>query len=192
MNAIIQILKASLTMLILAAFVSCGEDKSYIIDGIVYGGVNFEGQQVKLCPLQGATAENTDSTTIHNGKFRFEGVVDRDELCIIHVPPMLRVFIMREPIFIREPGHIRITLGERNVIKGTPLNDSLQVWYDYRLELDSIQKSIHQQMKHVDALGQVKFLDEIEKLKSERENRIRETSLRNNNLFGDYIDKFER
>ena len=189
MKAVKQLLKIALVLIL---FVSCGEDKEYIIDGVVYGGVNFEGQQVKLAPMVGATYENTDSTIIHNGKFRFEGVVETDELCVIHVPPMLRVFLVREPILIKEPGHIRVILGEKNIVKGTALNDSLQAWNDYKSKIDSTLKVIHQQMKHVDAAGQLEYLDKADKLRLQLDAHIREVSLRNNNMFGDYIDKFAK
>ena len=140
-------MKSLLTLVLLCLLCGCStNEKHYIIDGAVYGGGKFEGETIYLVPFQNASSERIDSAVVHNGCFRFEGVADSSEIYILRMRPMMRLFI-QELLVVREPGHIRTILNKISSASGTPLNDSFQVWKNYKVSTDSILSSWSRYMK---------------------------------------------
>lgn len=185
----IRILVSLLGVVLMVA--SCTKDDSYVIEGTLYGGKNFEDQIIYLVPFAGATPDNIDSAVIHDGRFRFDGNATEDGVYIIRMRPMMRLFI-DELIVIKEPGRIHTTLSQHSSAKGTPQNDSLQSWREYKASVDSAMLDVRRQMKK--ATG-----DELEALKRKQDNlkaqfdsHNRASISVNNNAFGEFLDKYAR
>lgn len=182
-----------LILLTVVAMSSCSDDNKYIIDGALYGGTSFEGETIYLVPFVNATEENVDSATIHNGRFRFEGSIEGNEVCILRMRPMMKLFI-KELIFVKEPGHISTLLSKTSSAKGTPLNDSLQAWNQYKFGIDSISVSINKAMKRAtddeELLKQLQLKSDSLRLAFDKHNR--QVVENNDNAFGRYIEKFAK
>lgn len=99
--------------------------------GVIEGtlpDLSFDGEQLYLVPIQGATSENVDSVRIANGLFRFEKAVDEPRLFILRLRPVLRLRV-QELLVVVEPGaRATVALGAPSSGSGTALNDSLQQW----------------------------------------------------------------
>lgn len=179
-----------LSMLTLAA---CSDDNNYVIEGALYGGTSFEGETIYLVPFVNATEEDVDSATIHNGRFRFEGSIDGNEMCILRMRPMMKLFI-KELIFVKEPGHISTLLSKTSYAKGTPLNDSLQAWNQYKLGIDSVSIAINKAVKRAaddeELLKKLQLKSDSLRLAFDKHNR--QVVENNDNAFGRYIEKFAK
>ena len=81
--------KIFISLLALVSLVSCHEDKSYIIEGALYGGGKFEGETIYLVPFENP-GNRIDSAFVHEGRFRFEGTVETEEICRVRMRPMMR------------------------------------------------------------------------------------------------------
>ncbi len=171
-------------------FASCQEDKTYTIEGSIYGGRNFEDQTIYLVPFTGSTAGSVDSAVIHDSRFRFSGTAPKDEVYIVRMRPMMRLFI-DEVILVREPGHIHVKLSDVSTASGTPLNDSLQNWRDFKQDLDSQLEDIKKKLRRAtpdEALSLKAAQDSIKTLFDKR-NRA-SAAINNNNAFGDFLDNW--
>ena len=171
-------------------FASCQEDKTFTIEGSLYGGRNFEDQTIYLVPFTGGASGTVDSAAIHDSRFRFSGIATKDEICIVRMRPMMRLFI-DEVILIREPGHIHVKLNEVSTASGTPLNDSLQSWRDFKQDLDSQLEDIKKKLRRAtpdEAQSLQAAQDSIKSLFDKR-NRA-SAAINNNNAFGDFLDNW--
>lgn len=107
------------------AFIGCQENKVCRIHGTIVGE-QYEGKRIFLVPFTGpATAETVDSMEIKNGKFEF--APDSMQMYKILLDYHYR-FATQPLIVIAEPGDIQVTIDSVSSAKGTPQNDSLQVW----------------------------------------------------------------
>ncbi|MCQ2230137.1 MAG: DUF4369 domain-containing protein [Bacteroidales bacterium] len=185
MNKVLVI--ATLVLLL----VSCSKDNTYTIEGTLYGGTSFEGETIYMVPFGSSSVSGQDSAIIRNGRFRFEGNVDIPEICEIRMRPMMRLFVDKL-ICIKEPGHVWVTLNKRSTAKGTSLNDSLQAWRDYKYKTDSILVALNKQMKRATSEDLEKIQQEYDRLQSEFDNHNKAIVQRNDNAFGEYIDRFVR
>ncbi|MGN0010460.1 MAG: DUF4369 domain-containing protein [Marinilabiliaceae bacterium] len=177
-------------MVMVLGLSSCQQDKRFVIDGSVYGGRNFEDQTVYLTPLTATSVhEVSDSAVIHDGRFRFEGDAEHDGVYVLRMRPMMKLFI-GEPFIIKEPGHITVRLSQVSSVSGTPQNDSLQAWCEFKAHVDSIMTETKRQQKRAcpsdfDALAQKR-----DSVKAVFETRCRAIVNANNNAFGDFVDKW--
>jgi len=181
--------------LILAALIfllaSCSKDNTYTIEGTLYGGSSFEGETIYMVPFGSSSVSGQDSAIIRNGRFHFEGNIDNAEICEIRMRPMMRLFVDKL-ICIKEPGHVWVTLNKRSTAKGTALNDSLQAWRDYKYKTDSILVSLNKQMKHAKGETLEKIQQEYDQLQNQFDEHNKSIVQRNDNAFGEYIDRFVR
>lgn len=121
--------------LLCCLFFSCQtEQKSYTITGTVSGN-EYENEVVYLVPLEGATAENVDSTYIKDGQFRFTGRIDTSSIHIIRTRPIVRLKL-QELLVVLEPGEIQTKLESASRTGGTVLNNALQEWKEKKTSFD--------------------------------------------------------
>lgn len=103
---------------------SCSQNKEYVIYGTV-SNPDLEGAQVFLVPLENAVKETIDSVYIHNQTFEFRGT--EEKMADIRIERYKR-FGNENLLVVTEPGEIYVTIGQVSSGRGTPQNDSLQVW----------------------------------------------------------------
>ncbi|MCQ2203496.1 MAG: DUF4369 domain-containing protein [Bacteroidales bacterium] len=181
-----------------AVLFGCSSDKSYVIEGTLYGAASFEGETIYMVPFGSSSTEGQDSAVISNGRFVFEGTAERPEVCELRVRPMMRLFLDRDKfVIIKEPGHLWVALSKQSTARGTALNDSLQVWREYKYKADSVFSAISKQMKVAKLKGDDS--SEIEALEMKYETfkntfikHNKEVAERNDNVFGDYIEHYAR
>lgn len=113
-----------------AIFTSCTQKNEYVIYGTV-SKPDLEGAKIFLVPMNGPIKENMDSTYIKNLSFEFRGTEER--LVDIRLERMRR-FGTESLLVVTEPGEIYVSIGEISFGRGTPQNDTLQVWKDLTLE----------------------------------------------------------
>ena len=107
-----------------ALLVSCSQSSEYVIYGTVSNS-DLEGAKVFLVPLENAVKENIDSTYIRNQAFEFRGTQER--MADIRIERYKR-FGNENLLVVTEPGELYVTIGQVSSGRGTPQNDSLQVW----------------------------------------------------------------
>lgn len=103
---------------------SCSRNKEYVIYGSV-SNPDLEGAQVFLVPLENAAEENIDSVCIRNQMFEFRGIGEK--MAEIRIE-MSKGYGSENLLVVTEPGEAYVTIGPESSAKGTPQNDSLQVW----------------------------------------------------------------
>lgn len=110
--------------------VACGKANSFHIYGTVTSP-ELEGACIFLVPATEPviepTKENLDSTFIKDGKFEFHGTVER--MADIRIERGRRHNV-QNLLVVTEPGTTEVIIGKVSSSKGTPQNDSLQVWKD--------------------------------------------------------------
>ena len=107
-----------------ALLASCSQSNEYVIYGTVSNS-DLEGAKVFLVPLENAVKENIDSTYIRNQAFEFRGTQER--MADIRIERYKR-FGNENLLVVTEPGELYVTIGQVSSGRGTPQNDSLQVW----------------------------------------------------------------
>lgn len=131
----------------IALLASCSQDKGYVIYGTVSNS-DLEGAQVFLVPLENAVKENIDSVSIHNQVFEFRGT--EEKMAEIRIERFKR-YGNENLLVVTEPGETYVTIGQVSSGRGTPQNDTLQVWKN--LTKDYYQKvgSLNRQNRKEDA-----------------------------------------
>lgn len=123
-----------------AMMTSCSQEKEYVIYGTV-SNPDLEGAQVFLVPLENATKETIDSVSIHNQVFEFRGT--EKKMAEIRIERFKRLG-NENLLVVTEPGETFVTIGEVSSGRGTPQNDSLQVWKNltkqYNLQVSSLRR----------------------------------------------------
>lgn len=177
-------------ILFACALSSCEKDKTYSIEGSIYGGRNFEDQTIYLVPFSGGASGGVDSAKVHDGRFRFDGVAEKDEICIVRMRPMMRLFI-DEVLLVREAGHVHVNLSENSSASGTPLNDSLQCWREYKRELDNQLEDIKKKLRRATPEEYAALTASQDSIKNlfDRRNRA-SAAVNTNNAFGDFLDNW--
>ncbi len=171
--------------------VSCSKDKTYTIDGAVYAGGNFEGEMVYLVPFFSDTNLPSDSATIQNSRFHFEGEVDESQVYVLRFRPMMELFLDKL-VIIKEPGRIWTVLNRPSTAEGTPLNDSLQAWREVQVGVNQQLSALSKAMKRADIIEYEQMRAKIDSIKTDFDRYNRAVVERNNNAFGAYVDKFSR
>ena len=122
MKKILLCLMAVMTVLLLD---SCKDSSVCRIHGTV-GMEQLNGKRVFLVPLYGpTTAEYVDSVEVKDGKFEFE--TDTVMMAKILMDYHYR-FGVQTLLVVTEPGDLEVTIDSISSGRGTPQNDSLQVW----------------------------------------------------------------
>lgn len=172
------------------ALCSCQADKSYSIDGAIYGGRNFEDQTIYLVPFSGSTAGRVDSARVRDGRFRFDGTAETGGIFIVRMRPMMRLFI-EELILIREPGNIRARLSEHSSASGTPLNDSLQNWREYKQTIDTQLEDIKKRLRRANAHEEARLKASQDSLRTLFDKHNRASAQANeDNTFGEFLESW--
>lgn len=109
---------------VMALMTSCSQEKEYVIYGTV-SNPDLEGAQVFLVPLENAVKETIDSVYIHNQVFEFRGT--EEKMAEIRIERFKRLG-NENLLVVTEPGETFVTIGQVSSGRGTPQNDSLQVW----------------------------------------------------------------
>lgn len=125
MKKIIIMLLAGAVML-----ASCSQEKGYVIYGTV-SNPELEGAQVFLVPLENAVKETIDSVVIHNQMFEFRGT--EEKMADIRIERFKR-YGNENLLVVTEPGETFVTIGQVSSSRGTPQNDSLQVWKNLTMQ----------------------------------------------------------
>ena len=112
-------IKFLVPLLALFAMASCGQKNSYTINGQLQAE-NFDGNTIYLTDLVSGNA--IDSTTLSNGTFTFNGVVDEAFIGRIAIAPNENGQSYYGICFV-EPGTIFIDIFSDS-LSGTPMNDA--------------------------------------------------------------------
>lgn len=102
-----------------------------------------EGKKIFLVPVDGLQdAAHVDSTVIKNGKFEF--TKDSTAMEVIRLDYHFRENV-QELLVVTEPGEVKVTIGPNGTTAGTPQNDSLQVWKDNIIRLNTTYNRLRMQ-----------------------------------------------
>ena len=122
---------------------SCAQSNEYVIYGTVTNP-DLEGAQVFLVPLENPVKETIDSVYIKNQMFEFRG--NEEKMADIRIERFKRLG-NENLLVITEPGETYVTIGPVSSSRGTPQNDSLQVWKN--LTMQYRMKQIDREYYHV-------------------------------------------
>lgn len=136
MKKIIIMLLAGAVML-----ASCSQEKGYVIYGTV-SNPELEGAQVFLVPLENAVKETIDSVVIRNQMFEFRGT--EEKMADIRIERYKR-YGNENLLVVTEPGETFVTIGQVSSGRGTPQNDSLQVWKNLTMQYYQQSGSLRKQ-----------------------------------------------
>lgn len=131
----------------IALLASCSQEKGYVIYGTV-SNPDLEGAQVFLVPLENAVKETIDSVYIHNQVFEFRGT--EEKMAEIRIERFKR-FGNENLLVVTEPGETYVTIGQVSSGRGTPQNDTLQVWKNLTKEYYLKAGSLNRQNRKDDA-----------------------------------------
>lgn len=123
------------------------KNEGYVIYGTV-SNPDLEGAQVFLVPLENATKETIDSVYISNQMFEFRGT--EEKIADIRIERFKR-FGNENLLVVTEPGETFVTIGEVSSGRGTPQNDSLQVWKNLTKQYNMQVSSLRAQGRKEDA-----------------------------------------
>lgn len=131
----------------IALLASCSQEKGYVIYGTV-SNPDLEGAQVFLVPLENAVKETIDSVYIHNQVFEFRGT--EEKMAEIRIERFKR-YGNENLLVVTEPGETYVTIGQVSSGRGTPQNDTLQVWKNLTKEYYLKAGSLNRQNRKDDA-----------------------------------------
>ena len=134
-------------LIVVIVFTSCSQSSQYIICGTVTNPA-LEGAMVFLVPLENATKETIDSVYISNQMFEFRGT--EEKIADIRIERFKR-FGNENLLVITEPGETFVTIGQVSSGRGTPQNDSLQVWKNLTKQYNMQVSSLRSQDRKEDA-----------------------------------------
>lgn len=173
--------------------IACNSNQDkYIIEGSLYGGRSFEGETIYLVPFENPDRGDIDSAIVTDGHFVFEGTAAKPEICILRMRPMMRLFI-EEQILVKEPGHIYSQLSKQSSAKGTAMNDSLQAWKTLKAQVADNIKQINKQIKNSTDINDINRLtQQRDSLRTAFDQTTLETMRRNDNIFGQFLNRIMR
>jgi hypothetical protein len=125
-----KILLCFMAVAAMTMFYSCQQnDGRCYIEGTVVGE-QYEGKRIFIVPIYGPkTAEYVDSMEITNGKFHFTKDFTKDTMQMYQILLDYHYRMgVQQLLIVGEPGHIQVTIDSISSARGTPQNDSLQVW----------------------------------------------------------------
>lgn len=124
--------KELITSVLLLFMVSCNKP-TFEIKGQLPDS-KYDGEWVFLVPMEKHTVKDVDSVLIKNNSFVFKGNIER--VAVIRMRMALRLRF-QELLVVTEPGQINVQLDSISSAMGTPQNNALQKWKDYRQETSS-------------------------------------------------------
>ena len=133
---------------ILLILTGCNPGDAFMITGHMKDG-SYDGEYIYLVPLENSSIKRTDSTLIANGIFQFKGSAEAPEIYIVRARPLLRL-TLQELLVVKEPGVLKLNIGNNSSTGGTALNDSLQKWKEKKMMSDSLYYQLLGQYKAVD------------------------------------------
>lgn len=141
--------KTIITLLAGAALLaSCSQNNEYVIYGSV-SNPDLEGAQVFLVPFENATKETVDSVCIKNQMFEFRGTEER--MAEIRIE-MHKRYGNENLLIVTEPGETYVVIGQVSSGRGTPQNDSLQVWKNLTEQYYNQLNVLMRQKKNLEAM----------------------------------------
>lgn len=155
-----------ITFTILVSFIvllsSC-QSSSQKRDGLCHikGVANerFEGKKIFLVPMNGpATAETVDSVVITQGKFAF--LSEPGEMKSIRIDYRYRLNV-EDLLLVMEPGDVEVIIDTVSSGKGTPMNDTLQLWKERTMLYYRSLNPLHQKRKLAEEKGDKTTADAI-------------------------------
>ena len=126
---------------------SCSRNKEYVIYGSV-SNPDLEGAKVFLVPLENAAEETIDSVCIRNRMFEFRGIGEK--MAEIRIERFKR-YGNENLLVVTEPGETYVTIGQVSSGRGTPQNDTLQVWKNLTKDYYQKAASLNRQDRKEDA-----------------------------------------
>ena len=120
---------------------ACSQSSEYVIFGTV-SNPDLEGAKIFLVPIDNPVVENIDSTYIKNQTFEFRGT--EEKIADIRIERLKR-FGTETLLVITEPGETFVSIGEVSIGRGTPQNDSLQVWKNLTMNYSKQSRVLSQQ-----------------------------------------------
>lgn len=127
---------------------SCSRNKEYVIYGSV-SNPDLEGAKVFLVPLENAAEETIDSVCIRNRMFEFRGIGEKMAEIRIEIS---KGYGSENLMVVTEPGEAYVTIGPESSAKGTPQNDSLQVWKNLTEQYYDQLSILMRQKKNLEAM----------------------------------------
>ena len=134
--------------IILLILTGCNSGNVFMINGHMKDA-SYDGEYIYLVPLENSSIKRTDSTLIANGIFQFKGSAEIPEIYIVRAKPLLR-FTLQELLVVKEPGMLKVNIGNSSRTGGTALNDSLQRWKERKMMSDSLYYQLLGQYKAAD------------------------------------------
>ncbi len=155
-------------------FVACQDETTCRIYGTVVGD-QYEGKRVFLVPFSGpATAETVDSIEVKDGKFEFSP--DSMQMYKILLDIHYR-YGLQPLILVAEPGDITVVIDSISSAKGTPQNDSLQVWKEITeyitRQTSALNRLIKAKRKQNDTIEAVQLEKQVKDMRLEYKRRTR-------------------
>lgn len=145
---------------------ACSEKDHLSISGTV-PGTEYDGEFIYLVPFTGATLENIDSTTIEQGRFRFEkNTARQNEMAILRTRPLLRL-TLQELLVVIEPGELEVSLDKESKASGTTLNESLQEWKEKKTQTDEARILLKQMWQVADDRSKEELQTQLDRLKED-------------------------
>ena len=117
---------------LLCLFACQSNDSQYIIKGTL-PTAQQDGEWIYLAPMENASIENIDSTRIENARFTFQGT--GEEMKVLRMRILLRLKF-QELLVVTEPGVTSVRIDSISSASGTPQNDALQHWKDWKQKTD--------------------------------------------------------
>lgn len=166
----------------LALFFSACQSNSYKIEGTAEGF--SEGDTLLIVDAFG---NPTDTLTISEGKFEYEGEVDSAALYLLGAPAS-----MNSVSFIKEPGTIKIHFSAdgNSKVSGTKANDGLQLFEDINTEYAKKAEQLMMSAKpdEMTEEQQAAIFQQYKNLQKEMLDKILELASNNiDNEFGYYL-----
>lgn len=164
----------------------------------IHGIVNerFEGKKIFLVPVNGpATMETVDSVVITNGEFRFQS--EPGEMKSIRIDFRFRTGV-EDLLLVMEPGQVEVIIDSISSGKGTPMNDTLQLWKERTMQhykdLAPYRLKGREAEKAGDAIVMEAMKAQIEKLEKayKKESRDLADRLKEGTLFEFLDSRFPR
>ena len=177
-----KIHKLSIGLTSLALFFSACHSNSYKIEGTTEG--MSDGDTLFIVDAFG---NPTDTLTISNGKFEYEGEVDSAALYLLGAPAS-----MNSVSFFKEPGTIKIHFSAdgNSKVSGTKANDGLQIFEDINTEYAKKAEELMMTAKpdEMTEAQQMAIFQQYKNLQKEMLDKILELASDNiDNEFGYYL-----
>ena len=130
-------------LLIAAALIAlaagCTPRSACTIQGVIEDPDNRDGEWIFLVPAGPHQDADVDSAIVKGGRFTFTP----DSVMVASIRlTMKRRLGLQELLVVTEPGTVKAVISADSHCSGTPQNDSIQVWKDLTMQLNSLRSSV--------------------------------------------------